>query len=107
MGGPVSFESEKDTTEYEPRARHAYHCGLGHVTVVTFHVSAVAPPEWDCAVCPSSARHEHQRDVVVEETGRPAPKTHYEQLLSRRTEAELEDLLRQALRNYRRTGKAF
>lgn len=107
MGGPSSFEAEKPNTEYEPRVRHTYHCPLGHVTTVTFHASAVAPVEWDCSVCPSRSRHEHQRDVVVEDTTRVTTKTHYEQLMSRRTEAELEDLLAQALKNYRKTGKAF
>lgn len=107
MGGPRSFEDEKSTTEYEPRTRHAYHCLLGHITTVVFHAEAVAPVEWDCSVCPAPARHEHQRDAVVEASGRPVPKTHYQQLLGRRTEAELEILLKQALRNLRKTGKAF
>lgn len=106
IGGALSHEETRDEMEFEPRRRHNYSCLLGHQTTVTFHAQAVPPAEWDCAVCPSKARHEdHVGDepVVAVKTG----KTHMEQLRSRRTDEELESLLAEAQSNYRKFGKSF
>lgn len=108
LGGAGSYEAEREGAEYEPRRRHTYTCGLGHVTTVVFHAEAEAPAEWECAVCPVPARHdEHHAATAEPATKRTVTKTHWEQLRSRRSEAELETLLAEALSNYRQYGKAF
>ena len=103
---PPTLAVVRPDTEYEPRQRHLYTCTLGHETTVVFHAVAVPPPVWDCAVCPSVATHETAADGEAAEPAR-RPKTHLEQLHSRRSEEELEALLSEALSNYRTFGKAF
>lgn len=113
IGGANSFESASAETALAPRRKHTYTCTFGHTTTLVFHAKAEAPPTWQCAVCPETARHESLAgtdpvtDVALGSTVVKAPKTHWDQLRERRTEAELEALLAEALNNYRTTGKAF
>lgn len=111
MGGPTSFEDGTSETAFEPRRRHRYVCALGHETSVAFHVAAEVPAQWDCVVCSATGTHEDVTAGVMADVEpslvMKSSKTHMEQVRSRRTEEELEALLAEALRNYRKFGKAF
>lgn len=106
LGGPRSFEDEDASTFFEPRSTHTYQCTLGHETSVPFHRDAEVPTFWSCGTCPAEAVHSDRTGApaAVTKTG---SKSHWEQLQSRRTTEELEALLKQALKNYRTTGKSF
>lgn len=87
------------------RRRVTYWCPGDHVTHVVFSGDddAVPPAEWQCSSCPEMA-------AIERGTARPAGrriegphKTPYEFLMMRRTPAEGEQLLEEALRKLRST----
>lgn len=107
IGGSIAFETDGSHIEYAPRTHHVYVCAEGHTTGAVFHAEATPPGTWTCRVCRRDAEHEDEqyRTPTVEPV--TTGKTHWEQLISRRTEAELEALLAEARKNLRKTGKAF
>lgn len=108
IGGASGFESDSDKMVYAERRTHVYVCGLGHATSLVFHAEAVPPGIWTCSVCGVDAEHERRKVDGLSGPVEPVEtKSHWDQLISRRTEAELEALLAEARSNYRRTGKAF
>lgn len=105
LGGALSFES-RQRDGVEPRRRHVYVCELGHSTSVVFHAKAQAPLGWDCSMCPLSARLEGTGPTESEGRAARAGRSHWDRVRSRRTDAELEALLGEALEKFRNRGSA-
>jgi hypothetical protein len=83
------------------RNRVAYWCVADHTTVVAFDSNADLPLEWDCATCGSPAQRERGVATVAARQ-RVFPRTPYEFLMMRRTLAEGEELLADALADVKR-----
>ena len=97
---------EAERGESAPRRRISFWCANGHETRPSFASDAVIPESWDCPRCGMPAS--------VDQENRPtAPKiepykTHLAYVKERRTDAEAEQLLDEALQQLRarRSGTA-
>ncbi|MDM4764009.1 RNA polymerase-binding protein RbpA [Galbitalea sp. SE-J8] len=96
--GTTSMQSEEGV-EYSPRRRSTYRTSDGEEFEVVFAAEAEVPAEWES---PKSGRI----GVLLDEGGAPveqepgtekAARTHWDMLLERRTEEELEELLQERL----------
>src|SRR5689334_24242149 len=90
--GPMG-ESERGETA--PRERISYHCSNGHLTTPSFATDAEIPDLWDCPRCGLPAGQD-------QEAPPPAPrtepyKTHLAYVRERRTDADGDALLEEAL----------
>lgn len=95
---------EAERGDAAPRRRVSYWCGNGHETRPSFSVDATPPESWDCPRCglPASI-----------DSGNPPPpprtepyKTHLAYVKERRTEAEAQQILEEALQELReRVGR--
>ena len=96
--GAQSLQSE-DGVVFHDRAQHTYACSTcGRETVLTFAADAEAPETWECRHCSSEAVLMIGSEPI--QLTRADPKqarTHWDMLLERRTEAELEELLQERL----------
>jgi ribosomal protein L37AE/L43A len=87
--GGQSFEDERGI-EFAARQRVAYVCPQGHQSA-----EADVPALWECPRCGAEA--------LARDTERPEPKaekparTHWDMLLERRSEKELEEILAERL----------
>lgn len=90
-----------------------FFCARGHVTRVPFSAEALfeVPSEWECEVCHQTATRIPPDVRSVDEEGPPAPKEeadepsrHLLEAQSRRSEAEQEEILRDALRRLLQEG---
>lgn len=106
LGGALSL----DTGERTPLAEQnltGWVCPDGHEFIIPLSVEAVRPDWWDCAVCGVPATDPDASTMPdlprVDVRGRPIRpvKTHMDQLRERRTPAELEALLAEALKDLR------
>jgi RNA polymerase-binding protein len=89
-----------------PRRKAEYWCAHDHLTTVPFAADVEAPEEWLCYACGRPAGPERGA-APISERQRVFPRTPYEFLMMRRTEAEGDVLLAEAvadLRRRRRTG---
>lgn len=95
--GPMG-ESERG--EAAPRVVVSFWCSQGHETTPSFSAEAVVPEFWDCPRCGYPAGHDPENP--------PAPhkvepyKTHLAYVKERRTDADGEALLNEALETLRR-----
>lgn len=96
--GTQSMQSEEGV-EFSPRKRSRYRTPDGEEFEVVFAAEADVPGEWES---PKSGK----TGVLLDEGGAPveqdageekAARTHWDMLLERRTEAELEELLQERL----------
>jgi hypothetical protein len=96
--GTQSLQSEEGV-EFSPRKRVHYRTPDGEAFEVVFAADAEVPTEWGS---PKSGKI----GVLLDEQGAPvendqgeqkAARTHWDMLLERRTEAELEELLQERL----------
>ena len=91
--GTSSMESDSGVAS-APRQLAEYVCPSAHITTLPFSVEADVPALWECR-CGSEA--------LLRDADRPdrAPvkpaRTHWDMLMERRTEAELEELLAERL----------
>ena len=90
--GPMG---EAERGEAAPRQAVTYFCSHGHRSVVTFAVEAAVPDSWDCPRCGLPAS-------LDSENPPPAPKiepykTHLAYVKERRSDAEAETILDEAL----------
>ena len=101
--GARSYESEIGV-ELAPRQEVTYDCPLGHVTEMPFSVEADVPATWECRVCGEEAkvRHGSEPEPVTVKVQR----THWDMLLERRTNTELESVLQERLALLRERGGA-
>ena len=96
--GAQSLQSE-DGVAFSPRASHTYICSAcGRETTMVFAAEAEAPDLWECRHCGAEAtRLVDDKPVVIDRAESKAPRSHWDMLLERRTEAELEELLQERL----------
>ena len=94
--GPMG---EAERGEAAPRQEVTYWCAHGHKTTPSFALDAAVPDEWDCPRCGLPA----SRD---EENPPPPPqiepyKTHLAYVKERRSDAEAQEILEEALTTLR------
>ena len=90
--GPMG-ESERG--ESAPRQYISFYCGNGHVTQPAFAADADIPDTWDCQRCGHPAG---QQAEAPPKAGRNEPyKTHPAYVKERRTDADGEAILEEAL----------
>lgn len=96
--GGQSFEDERGI-EFAARQQAGYRCPQGHEFEITMSVEAEVPATWECPRCgeesdsTSGAAQDQKQD-------KPA-RTHWDMLLERRSEQELEDILTERLQMLR------
>ena len=91
--GAKSMESDEGV-DFAPRNQTFYDCPNGHTIILPFAEDAEIPPRWECR-CGEEAL---LRDVdQPEEKPAKPPRTHWDMLLERRSEAELQELLDERL----------
>lgn len=90
--GPIG---ENERGETAPRQRVPYFCANGHRSTPAFAHDAELPQEWDCPRCGLPAG---QDESAPPSASRVAPyKTHLAYVQERRTDADGEALLEEAL----------
>ncbi|GGD38931.1 RNA polymerase-binding protein RbpA [Microbacterium faecale] len=96
--GAQSLQSEEGVVFME-REDHTYLCSLcGRETVLTFAADAEAPASWECRTCGGEAILQTPKGAAeVDRSGEKAARTHWDMLLERRSEEELEQLLSERL----------
>jgi hypothetical protein len=92
--GAVSYETDSGI-ELALRSTTTYDCPEGHVTVVPFSDEADIPAIWECRTCGANARR-RDGDQPAAKAVKP-PRTHWDMLLERRSEADLEEVLNERL----------
>lgn len=97
--GPMG-ESERGNVA--ARVTVPYWCEVGHVTRLCFADTAEVPVVWECSVCGLPAGRD-QDDPPVQAPLTPY-KTHLQYVRERRSEAEAEILLAEALARLRATA---
>lgn len=97
--GSTSLESDEGVVFVE-RQTVEFNCPAGHHFEVTFAIDAELPDSWDCPRCSKPALRVGAEDFKEEKTAKPQ-RTHWEQLMDRRTPEELEMLLNERLEAYR------
>src|SRR5215210_100875 len=92
--GGQSFEDERGI-EFAARQQVGYLCSRGHSFEITMSVEADVPAVWECPRCGADALSTSgiQPEVKAEKPVR----THWDMLLERRSEKELEDILKERL----------
>ena len=92
--GGQSFEDERGI-EFAARQQVGYRCPQAHEFEITMSVEADVPAVWECPRCGAEALSVSgiEREVKVEKPVR----THWDMLLERRSEKELEDILKERL----------
>ncbi|MDN5743708.1 MAG: RNA polymerase-binding protein RbpA [Nocardioidaceae bacterium] len=92
--GGQSFEDERGI-EFAARQQVGYRCTQGHVFDITMSVEADIPAVWECPRCGLEAENTGgiERDLKAEKPQR----THWDMLLERRSEKELEEILTERL----------
>ena len=92
--GGQSFEDERGI-EFAARQQVGYRCPQGHEFEITMSVEADIPAVWECPRCGEEALSTAgiEREVKAEKPVR----THWDMLLERRSEKELEDILKERL----------
>ncbi|WP_203335481.1 RNA polymerase-binding protein RbpA [Nocardioides limicola] len=92
--GGQSFEDERGI-EFAPRQDVGYRCPQGHEFEITMSVEADVPALWECPRC--GAESLSTSGILPEEKAEKPVRTHWDMLLERRSEAELEDILSERL----------
>ena len=92
--GGQSFEDERGI-EFAARQQVGYRCSRGHTFEITMSVEADIPAIWECPRCGADALSTSgiEPEAKVEKPAR----THWDMLLERRSEKELEDILKERL----------
>ncbi len=86
---------ESERGESAPRNRISYWCANQHESTVSFAMDADIPEVWDCPRCGSPAGQNEQQPPAVQ---RNEPyKTHLAYVKERRSDADGEALLAEAL----------
>lgn len=92
--GGQSFEDERGI-EFAARQQVGYRCTRGHEFEITMSVEAEVPAVWECPRCGSEA--ESTAGIEREEKAEKPQRTHWDMLLERRSEKELEEILTERL----------
>lgn len=100
--GPMG---ERERGESAPRQLVSFFCANGHETRPAFAIDAVVPDSWDCVRCGFPAGRESDTPPAAPRT--EPYKTHLAYVKERRSDADGEALLEEALRRLReRRGEA-
>ncbi|MBV7412040.1 RNA polymerase-binding protein RbpA [Dermabacteraceae bacterium P13115] len=91
--GSLSMETD-DNVLAAPRQETFYDCPNGHVIVLPFSVEADIPALWECRCGQSAVLRDHEKP---EQKETKPQRTHWDMLLERRSEEELQVLLDQRL----------
>jgi hypothetical protein len=92
--GGQSFEDERGI-EFAARQQCGYRCVKGHEFEVTMSVEAEVPAVWECPRCGAEALS--TSGISPEEKIEKPARTHWDMLLERRSEKELEVILEERL----------
>ena len=92
--GGQSFEDERGI-EFAARQQVGYRCKQGHDFEVTMSVEADIPAIWECPRCGAEALS--TAGILPEAKVEKPARTHWDMLLERRSEKELEDILKERL----------
>lgn len=92
--GGQSFEDERGI-EFAARQQVGYRCPQGHDFEITMSVEAEVPAVWECPRCGAEA--ESVDDIEREVKAEKPQRTHWDMLLERRSEKELEEILTERL----------
>lgn len=107
--GQQSLETEAGVRLSE-RQEQMFICANAHETKVVFAADADIPDSWECSSCSKSAiRTVEGKTIEALIADDDGPKTHFDMLMERRSEQELEDLLTERiemLRAKRKRGEA-
>ena len=98
--GAKSLESEVGV-QYADRTEAHYECPNGHLIILPFSTEAEIPVVWECRCGEEALLNDA---VKPEEAPSKAVRTHWDMLLERRTEKELDELLTERL-DLLRAGK--
>jgi hypothetical protein len=88
--GLKSLESDEGV-EFAARIEVIYDCPDGHVTILPFSTEAATPPVWECFCGKTATLRESNSDYTIKEK---KIRTHWDMLSERRTQEELEELLK-------------
>ena len=92
--GGQSFEDERGI-EFAARQQVGFRCSHGHEFEITMSMEAEVPAVWECPRCGAEALN--ISGVEPEHKAEKPPRTHWDMLLERRSEKELEDILTERL----------
>jgi hypothetical protein len=92
--GGQSFEDERGI-EFAARQQVGYRCPEAHAFEITMSIEAEIPAVWECPRCGAEALSTDGIEKVVK-AEKPV-RTHWDMLLERRSEKELEDILKERL----------
>ena len=92
--GGQSFEDERGI-EFASRQQVGYACDNGHRFEITMSTEAEIPATWECPRC--GAESLSVDGITKEEKPEKPVRTHWDMLLERRSEKELEDILKERL----------
>ncbi len=105
-GTRLGTQSQEKTTgiQYSPRQTVKYVCPKGHESEMLFSADAEIPHTWQCKYCSATAI----TDAVPTppEVISNVSKTHFDQLLERRSRDELEEILAEALADLKKRREA-
>ena len=93
--GAKSFEDEAGV-EFAARQEVGYDCSRQHHFTLVFSAEADIPALWECPRCGAEALSTDGIEKVVK-AEKPV-RTHWDMLLERRSEKELEDILKDRLK---------
>lgn len=91
--GANSMETEEGV-EFAPRVEAIYDCPDGRVIIIPFSADADIPPVWEAPGGGEALLRDSERPDKKQ--GKPV-RTHWDMLLERRTETELQELLDERL----------
>ncbi|SNS39373.1 RNA polymerase-binding protein [Micrococcales bacterium KH10] len=94
--GSKSMESDEGV-EFAPRQEATYDCPNGHTIVLPFATDAELPPAWECRCGAEAALRSPEELPDSEEKPVKPVRTHWDMLLERRSEEELQVLLDERL----------
>ncbi len=92
--GGQSFEDERGI-EFAARQQVGFRCKIGHEFEITMSVEADVPALWECPRCGAEGRN--ISGIEPELKAEKPARTHWDMLLERRSEKELEDILKERL----------
>ena len=92
--GGQSFEDERGI-EFAARQQVGYLCPQGHGFEITMSVEADIPANGECPRCGAAALS--TAGILPEVKAEKPARTHWDMLLERRSEKELEDILKERL----------
>ena len=92
--GGQSFEDERGI-EFAARQQVGYRCKQGHDFEITMSVEADVPAIWECPRC--GAEGLSTAGILPDAKVEKPARTHWDMLLERRSEKELEDILKERL----------